>query len=109
MIKSYLQQLGPGASVVHGGNLLQRLAPIVLAVPLGVLWLILGLKRARKQLREDTKSRSLLDYAFLWPLLLGNASEAEKSVRRERLLTSRELLGVFLLVLLMVSAWVFEW
>lgn len=83
--------------------------PLVLALLIGVLWLILGLQRTRERLRDGNRKRSLLDYFFLWPLLLDNASTAEKDLRREGLLKGRELVGLLLLSILMVLVWVFQW
>ena len=88
---------------------MQHFVPLVLALLVGALWLILGLQRTRERLRDGNRKRSLLDYFFLWPLLLDNASAEEKDHRRKRLLKGRELLGLLLLSILMVLVWVFQW
>lgn len=64
--------------------------------------------RAQKYIRSVDQSPLTWDYALLWPLLL-NKTSATTARGQRRLLTTREIVGWLVVLILIVVAVVFGW
>lgn len=78
---------------------------VILALGIGVL--IVAVLRAKRE-GTSPKSRSLLDYMLLWPLLLDLERERDPA-REAQLFTKREWIGWGLLLVLMLVAVITTW
>jgi hypothetical protein len=77
---------------------------VILVLVLGAGVLALAYRQSKRRVSTDAQSRSWLDYLLLWPLLFDKSSSVDRS---RRLLTNREIMGWFIVVLLMIIAVVF--
>jgi hypothetical protein len=81
---------------------------LVLTVLIGLGGLFAAYYRAQKYIRSEDQSPSAWDYVLLWPLLL-NKTSADSASRQRTLLTTREIVGWLVVLLLIVVAVIFGW
>jgi hypothetical protein len=83
---------------------LSRYGPFLLVVIGGACALALAYRQSKKRVPTRGASRSFLDYLLLWPLLFESSSSVDRS---RRLLTTRELIGWLIVLVLIVLGLVF--
>jgi hypothetical protein len=82
---------------------------VILVILIGLSSLFAAYYRAQRYPRSEDKSHSVWDYVLLWPLLFNKTSANPATPRRNRFLTTREIVGWVVVVLLMVVAIIFGW
>jgi hypothetical protein len=80
----------------------------VLTIVIGLSGLFAAYYRAQKYVRSEDQSPSVWDYVLLWPLLF-NKTSADTASRQRRLLTTREIVGWLIVLVLIVVAILFGW
>jgi hypothetical protein len=80
----------------------------VITILVGLGGLFAAYYRAEKYVRSEDQSPSVWDYVLLWPFLF-NKKSADLASRQRRLLTTREIAGWLIVLLLIVVATVFGW
>jgi hypothetical protein len=81
---------------------------LVLTILIGLSGLFAGYYRAQKYVRSEDQGPSVWDYVLLWPLLF-NKRSSDPSSRQRRLLTTREIVGWFVVLSLIVGAILLGW
>ena len=81
---------------------------IVLAILIGLSGLFVAYYRAQKYVRSENQSPSVWDCVLLWPLL-SNKTSAHTASRQRRLLSTREIVGWLVVVVLIVGTVLFGW
>lgn len=82
--------------------------PFAVVLIVGVVGLTVALTRSSKRARSADKSRSILDYLLIWPLLLEwNAAGLDDDQRRRS--GKRLVVGWIFLLVLIALAMYFHW
>ena len=81
---------------------------LVLTILIGLSGLFAAYYRAHKYMRSEGQSPPVWDYVLLWPLLFNKTSANAASCHR-RLLTTREIAGWLVVLILIVTAILFGW
>jgi hypothetical protein len=83
-------------------------AAFALVLIVGTVGLVVALARSSKRARNPDKSRSILDYLLVWPLLLEqNTARLDDDQRRRS--RKRITVGWIFLVILIALAMYFHW
>jgi uncharacterized protein YneF (UPF0154 family) len=82
---------------------------VILVILIGLSGLFAAYYRAQRYMRSEDKNHPVWDYVLLWPLLFNKTSVNPPTPRRNRLLTTREIVGWVVVVLLIVVAIIFGW
>jgi hypothetical protein len=80
----------------------------VLAILIGLSGLVAAYFRAQRYVRSEDQGPSVWDYVLLWPLLF-NKTSADLASRQRRLLTTREIVGWLIVLVLIVVAMALGW
>jgi uncharacterized membrane protein len=83
---------------------LSRYGLFLIVVIGGACGLALAYRQSKKRVSTRGAPRSFLDYLLLWPLLFESSSSVDRS---RRLLTTRELIGWLIVLVLVVVGLVF--
>lgn len=89
-------------------NFMARYGFFVLTILIGLSGLFAAYYRAQKYVRSEDQSPSVWDYLLLWPLLFTKTSADAVSSQR-RLLTTREIAGWLVVLVLIVTTILFGW
>lgn len=83
-------------------------AAFALVLIVGTVGLVVALARSARRARSPDKSRSILDYLLVWPLLLEqNAAHPDDNQKRRS--RKRIAVGWIFLAILIVLAMYFHW
>jgi hypothetical protein len=81
---------------------------IALAILIGLSGLFAAYYRAQRYSRSEDQSPSVWDYLLLWPLFFSKTSP-DLASRQRRLLSTREIVGWLVVVVLIVGTVLFGW
>ena len=89
-------------------NVTWPFAAFALVLVVGAVGLVVALARSSKRARSPDKSRSILDYVLVWPLLLErNAAHLDDDQKRRS--RKRIAVGWIFLAVLIALAMYFHW
>jgi hypothetical protein len=78
-----------------------RFGLFFLVLLLGMVALLVAVLRSRRRLQSG-KSRPLLDYFLLWPLVLDQPARRERVAGGGRFFTTGELVGVAIFIVILI-------
>lgn len=83
-----------------------RFGLCVLVLLLGVVGLLVAVLRSKKRVQSG-EARPLLDYLLVWPLILDQPARRERLAAGGRFLTTGELVGIAIFVVILIIGLVF--